>query len=162
RALPIASSARQKSLRKQTKSLQRSERRKCAGPRVSTIAPILRAALARRHAVPNVAMQTPPTIRAFEPDDKVLCLCLPGVGFANLVGSVAGDLEVGGLESDVRPLECRAPKFLNRLPSRNDRRTRRQNLGIFSIEASHTGIILAGGGGSKVPNFQVDSLLIRV
>src|SRR4030095_10066419 len=91
-----------------------------SGPTVSTIAPILRAALARRHVVPDVAMQTPPTLRAFEPDKKVLCLFLPGVefqvGFANLVGGVAGDLEVDGLEYDVGPLECRAPKFLYRLP----------------------------------------------
>jgi hypothetical protein len=31
-------------------------------------------------------------------NNKVFCLCLPGVGFANLLGSVAGDLEVSGLE----------------------------------------------------------------
>ena len=80
-------------------------------------------------------MQTPPAIRASEPDNKVFCLCLPGVGFANLVGSVAGDLELSGLECEVAPLECRAPKFLYRLPSRNDRRTRRQNLGIFGKDS---------------------------
>src|SRR5262245_14269332 len=109
-------------------------------------------------------MQTPPAIRASEPDNKVFCLCLPGVGFANLVGSVAGDLELSGVECEVAPLKCRAPKFLYRLPSRNDRCTRRQNLGLFGKKASHTQIILAGGGGSKVANFQFNCLstLVRV
>src|SRR5215831_19357230 len=72
-----------------------------SGPRVSMLAPILRATLsAHRHAVPHVAMQTPPAIRASAPDHKVFCLCLPGVGFANLVSYVAGDLKLSGLECE--------------------------------------------------------------
>ena len=99
-------------------------------------------------------MQTPPAIRASEPDNKVFCLCLPGVGFANLVGSVAGDLELSGLESrSLRSSAARQNTSIAFLP--NDRRTRRQNLGIFGKEASHTQIIITGGGGSKVCEFPV-------
>ncbi|OKO66912.1 hypothetical protein AC630_41085 [Bradyrhizobium sp. AS23.2] len=85
-------------------------------------------------------MRVPLAIPTSEPNEKILYLRLPGaefqVGLANLVGGVAGDLEVDRLESGVYQPECvrvRAPKFLYRLPPRNNRRIGRQNLGIFGI-----------------------------
>src|SRR5207302_7419014 len=74
--------------------------------------------LAHRHVIPDVAVQAPLTIATFEPDNDVFYLCLPGaelqVGLANLIGSVAGYLEIQGFERDAREAECRrgcAPKF---------------------------------------------------
>jgi hypothetical protein len=51
-------------------------------------------------------MQAPLAIATFGPNDKVLYLCLlPGaefqIGFANFVGSFAGDLKVNRLQSGV-------------------------------------------------------------
>ena len=61
--------------------------------------------LARRHAVPDVAMQAPLAVATSDPNKKVLYLCLTGaefqVGFASFIGSFAGNLKVDRLHSGV-------------------------------------------------------------
>src|ERR1700760_1400764 len=100
-------------------------------------------------------MQAPLAIST-APNNKVLCLCLPGtefqVGLANLVGSVTSNFKIDRLEFDTDQPECVrcvAPKFLDGLSPRDNRRIGRQKLGILGIESSHTGIVLARGSCTK-------------
>jgi hypothetical protein len=97
---------------------QPSEAKKAASGSVpEPLALILQPALARWHAIPDVAMQPPLAVATPEPYNKVFYPCLARaelqVRFANLAGHVTGDLEIDGLEHECHS-ETIVPIFIDR------------------------------------------------
>src|SRR5438552_2007572 len=114
--------------------------------------------LASRHAIPNIAVQTPRSIISPTPDNNVFYSCLAGaelqISLTHFIRSVLGNLEIESLESDTHETECTrslSPKIFNRLPARHNCRIRGEHFRVIGIETSQLRIVLTLQSSAQLP-----------